>query len=64
MVKKKKNIIVEIPRGRCCSYCCGDCIYMNMNYINDYGEAWCEQYKKYYSTASNANSCDYYVERR
>lgn len=22
MGKKRKKIIVEIPRGRCCSYCC------------------------------------------
>ncbi len=51
---------IEIVEGKCCGYCCGDCMYMDLSYKNIYGEAWCGKYEKYYSPASDASSCSYF----
>ncbi len=55
--------VVEIPCGHCCAYCCGDCIYMDLYSKNNYGEAWCGKYQKYYSPSENASSCSYFTQK-
>lgn len=30
------------------SYCCADCIYMDLNDENSYGDYWCGRRRKYY----------------
>lgn len=57
MIEEQK--IVIIPEGE---YCCGDCVYMDLNYKNNYGEAWCGKYKRYYSPSASASSCSYFKD--
>ena len=59
-MEKDMTETVNIPDGEYCAYCCGDCTYMDLNYKNDYGEAWCGKYEKYYSPSANAGSCSYF----
>lgn len=59
-MKKRKTL--NIPEGEYCGYCCGDCIYMDLNYKNDYGEAWCGKYERYYSPSASASSCGYFKD--
>ena len=61
-----KKVITEeilIPKIICCGYCCGDCIYMDLNSTNTYGEAWCGKRQKYYPPADNASYCNEFHER-
>lgn len=60
--KDVKNVI-KLPCGVLCGYCCGDCIYMDLYSKNNYDEAWCGKYQKYYSPSSDASSCSYFKEK-
>lgn len=51
-----------LPVGIKGGYCCGNCVYMDLNYKNDYGEAWCGKYEKYYSPSASASSCSYFKD--
>ena len=54
---------VTLPEGNLCAYCCGDCNYMDLYSKNNYGEAWCGKYQKYYSPSENASSCSYFSQK-
>ena len=58
--RETETSVVRIPCGRLCGYCCGDCIHMDNYYVNNYGEAWCGIYEKYYSPSADASTCSYY----
>lgn len=58
-----KSQLVELPYGCCCAYCCGDCNYMDLSYKNNYGEAWCGKYEKYYHPSESASSCSYFSQK-
>lgn len=60
---EKENRMVVIPSGICCANCCGDCNYMDLSYKNNYGEAWCGKYEKYYHPSENASSCRYFSQK-
>lgn len=34
-------------------YCCADCVYMDINDENDYGDFWCGNHRKYYPGSDN-----------
>ena len=61
---KKDSVAVVLPCGHCCGYCCTDCNYMDLDYTNSYGEAWCGKYEKYYAPSSDASTCSYFSEKR
>ena len=54
---------VCLPEGECCAYCCGDCIYMDLNSKDRYDQAWCGKYRKYYHPSEDAGSCSYFVHK-
>lgn len=58
-----KEKVVTLPEGKCCGYCCGDCIYMDLYSKNKYDEAYCGKYGKYYPPSSSASSCSYFSEK-
>ncbi len=61
MENVKKN--VKLPEGICCGYCCADCEYMDLYSKNNYGEAWCGKYGKYYPPSGSVSSCSYFVAK-
>ena len=47
-----RNKIVNLPQGRFrWSYCCGDCIFMNLNDRDKWGDCWCGKKRKYYPSS-------------
>ncbi len=61
-MEEKKNVVI-MKEGKLCAYCCGDCIYMDLSYKNNYDEAWCGKYEKYYHPSENAGSCIYFTQK-
>lgn len=62
MTPKEEKKVIVLPKGKMNGYCCGDCIYMDLSSRNNYDEAWCGKYEKYYSPASDASSCSYFKD--
>jgi hypothetical protein len=38
----------RLPQGECAARCCGDCLYMDLNDENSYGDYYCGRKKRYY----------------
>lgn len=49
MKLSRKNDNVKIPEGFFCSgRCCADCVYMDLNDENKYGDYYCGKKQRYY----------------
>jgi hypothetical protein len=55
-----EKIKISILKGRLIimDYCCADCVYMDLNDENSYGDYWCEKRGKYYPGGDN--TCSYF----
>ena len=58
-----KKTVVTIPKGFFCArYMCGDCIYLNLNDSNKYGEYYCGRKGRDYPP--DDTTCNDFVEKR
>lgn len=46
MKSETKEIV--FCNGKLCGRCCGDCLYMDLNDEDDYGDYYCGRKRKYY----------------
>ena len=58
---KKEEPCVKLPQGKCSGRLCGECIWLDRNSQNKYGEFWCAKDGKYYAaTETIAKYCKYF----
>ena len=48
-----KFIINENEQLVCCGKCCGDCLYMDLNDKDKYGDYYCGKKREYYPASDN-----------
>ena len=50
---EEKNA-VKMCEGTLCAKCCGDCLYIDLNDSNSWGDYYCGKKRKYYPAGDSA----------
>lgn len=61
---EKENRKVELPEGRLCAYCCGDCGWSEPSERDERGRIWCSRNRAYYYPGESSGNCSGYFTRR
>lgn len=59
----KETKQITLPEGTLCSYCCGDCLWMDKAERDSMGRCWCSEHRTYYDPGEYAGNCSKYRQR-